>query len=129
MSCSVSRKATTESLRVQEVQGFKEARDSLREEISQNLNENLSEHEMVTWTIIHRNPSDSTAMPDTVKVERITERTRLSGSELRVKNEKVSVEVVRDTIYIERKDSVEVQEFKAQGSSGSSSINAQHSTF
>lgn len=50
-----------------------EARDSLREEILQNLNENLTEHEVVTETVIYN---------DTLKIERITERTlsRESGS-------------------------------------------------
>ena len=50
-SCGSTRSAS--SLRVQEVQSsrFQEARDSLRKEISQNLNENLTEHEVVTWTV------------------------------------------------------------------------------
>ena len=54
-----------------------EARDSLREEISQNLNENLSEHEVVTWTVVQ-------PQGDTLKVERVTERTRTldSGSKI-----------------------------------------------
>lgn len=101
----------------------RETRDSLREEISQNLNENLTEHEVVTWTIVHLQDS----LPnDTVKVERVTSRTRQSGAELRVEGEKVKVEAVRDTIYVEQRDTIRVQEFK--GSSGSKSLNSQHST-
>ena len=36
-----------------QVSGEREARDSLCEEISQNLNENLTEHEVVTETVIY----------------------------------------------------------------------------
>ena len=54
-----------------------EARDSLREEILQNLNENLTEHEVVTETVIYN---------DTLIIERITDRTRTleAGSRFKV---------------------------------------------
>lgn len=89
-----------------------EARDSLREEISQNLNENLSEHEVVTWTVVQ-------PQGDTLKVERVTNRTRETGSKFKAQGSKVGVrtEVVRDTVYIEHRDTVEVQ--KLQGTSSS----------
>ena len=63
VSCSVQR-TTAERLRV-ESSGLREveARDSLREEILQNLNENLTEHEVVTETVIFN---------DSLKIERIT---------------------------------------------------------
>ena len=58
---------------------------------------------------------------DTVKVERVTDRTRETGSKFKAHGSKVEVrtEVVRDTVYIERVDTVQVQEAKLQGTSGS----------
>ena len=72
------------------------------------MNENLSEHEVVTWTV--------TGLPltayglqesDTLKVERVTNRTRESGSRLQAQSSRVEVrtEIVRDTVYIEHRDS------------------------
>ena len=92
-----------------------ETRDSLREEISQNLNENLAEHEVVTWTVVQ-------PQGDTLKVERVTDRTRESGSKFNVQGSKVVVktETVRDTVYIERTDTVLVQEFKGSRVQGDS---------
>ena len=51
---------------------------------------------------------------DTIKVVQVTERDR-SRSMYDVRSKKEEVRVVRDTVYIERRDSVRVQEF--QGSS------------
>ena len=91
---------------------MRESRDSLREEISQNLNEKLEEHEVVTWTVIQE-PGD------TVKVERVTGRTKFQVSSSMFQDSRVAVrtEVVRDTVYIEHRDTVEVQ--KLQDTSGS----------
>ena len=46
-----------------------------------------------------------------MKVERVTDRTRESGSRFKAQGSKVEVrtEVVRDTVYIEHRDTVEVQ--------------------
>ena len=87
-----------------------ETRDSLREEISQSLNENLTEHEVVTETVIYN---------DSLKIERITDRVRTleSGSKRQDSRVVVRTEVVRDTVYVERVDTVEVQ--KLQGTSSS----------
>lgn len=53
---------------------------------------------------------------DTIKVVQVTERDRVRDrSAIRDVRERVEVRVVRDTVYIERRDSVRVQEF--QGSS------------
>ena len=82
----------------------------LREEISQNLNENLTEHEVVTWTVVQ-------PKGDTVKVERVTDRARFQVSSSRIQDSKVEVRTVRDTVYVERVDTVEVQ--KLQGTSSS----------
>ena len=89
---------------------MRESRDSLREEISQNLNENLTEHEVVTETVIYN---------DSLKIERITDRVRTleSGSKRQDSRVVVRTEVVRDTVYVERVDTVEVQ--KVQGTSSS----------
>ena len=88
---------------------MRETGDSLREEISRNLNENLEEHEVVTWTVTR--PAG-----DTVKVERVTHRERVSSTD-DVRNrteERVRTLTVRDTVYVERRDSVEVQSSKFQ---------------
>ena len=108
VSCSVSRQAS-ERVRV-EGSEFRESRDSLREEISQSLNENLTEHEVVTETVIYN---------DSLKIERITDRVRTleSGSKRQDSRVVVRTEVVRDTVYVERVDTVEVQ--KLQGTSSS----------
>ena len=86
-----------------------EARDSLREEISRNVNEDVAEHEVVTWTVTK--PGG-----DTMKVERVTERTKLQVSSSTVQDSKMAVRTltVRDTVYVERKDSVLVQSSKFQ---------------
>ena len=101
---------------------MREARDSLREEISQNLNENLTEHEVVTETVIYN---------DSLKIERITDRTRTLESGSKFQDSRVVVRTVRDTVYIERKDTVEVlrrakRQSRAQGvklQGASSSLN------
>ena len=89
-----------------------ETRDSLREEISQNLNENLAEHEVVTWTIVQEHG-------DTVRMERVTDRakTLVSGSKIQDSRVEVRTEVVRDTVYIEHRDTVLVSSSRFQGSS------------
>gem|GEM_PF-3303124 len=76
------------------------------------MNENVAEHEVVTWTV---------AKPggDTMKVERVTERTKFQVSSSTVQDSKMAVRTltVRDTVYIEKRDTVE--SFRFQGSSGS----------
>ena len=108
VSCSVSRQAS-ERVRAESSE-LRESRDSLREEISQNLNENLAEHEVVTETVIYN---------DALKIERITDRVRTleSGSRFKAQRSKVEVRMVRDTVYVERVDTIEVQ--KLQGTSSS----------
>ena len=106
VSCSVSRQAS-ERVRVESSE-LRESRDSLREEISQNLNENLTEHEVVTWTVVQPHG-------DTLKVERVTDRAKFQVSSSRIQDSKVEVRTVRDTVYVERVDTIEVQ--KLQGTS------------
>ena len=70
---------------------------------------------------MHRMASDSTATPDTVKVERVTDRAKFQVSSSKFQDSRVAVktEVVHDTVYIEHRDTVEVQssKFKVQGDS------------
>ena len=120
--CSVSRQAServrAESSEFLQEQASKlerrevETRDSLREEISQNLNENLAEHEVVTETVIYN---------DSLKIERITDRVRTleSGSRFKAQSSRVEVRTVRDTVYVERVDTIEVSSSKFQVSSSS----------
>lgn len=125
-SCCTTRRAS-ERLRVEgsELREMYEVtRDSLREEIFQNLNENLAEHEVVTWTIVGLPlTADGLQSPleDTVKVERVTDRTKFQVSSSRFQDSKMAVrtEVVRDTVYIERRDSVLVQGSRSQVSGDS----------
>ena len=124
-SCSTTRRAT-ERLTVQGSEfRVEEARDSLREEISQNLNENLSEHEVVTWTVTgFLRPAGSKRAElerpltayglqerDTLKVERVTHRELESGSRSTVHGSRSEVKTltVRDTVYIEQRDTVLVE--------------------
>ena len=67
---------------------------------------------------------------DTVKVERVTNRTRESGSRFNVQGSRVEVrtEVVHDTVYIERKDSLEVQEIAGRARNEGSSLIPQPSS-
>ena len=100
-------------------------------QISQNLNENLTEHEVVTWTVTgFLRPAGSKRAElerpltayglqerDTLKVERVTHRELESGSRFKAQSSKVEVRTVRDTVYVERVDTIEVQ--KLQGTSSS----------
>ena len=103
-------------------------------QISQNLNENLSEHEVVTETVIytidcvepaHARQTESelssvlAQSQPSLKIERITDRTRTLESGSKFQDSRVVVRTVRDTVYIERKDTVEVSSSKFQGTSGS----------
>ena len=74
--------------------------DSLREEITQNLDENLSEHEVITETVFCN---------DSVKVERITDRVTVRERSAKTEAKKEEVRVVRDTVYVQKTDSVYVQ--------------------
>ena len=58
---------------------------------------------------------------DTLKIQRISDRQRtlVSGSQMQDTKVVVRTETVRDTVYIERVDTVQVQEAKLQGTSSS----------
>ena len=103
-SCSVSRQTEVSGFKVQDA---RVERDSLREEIAQNLNENLTEHEVITETVIQN---------DSVKVERITDRVTVRDRSARTEAKKEEVRIVRDTVYVAVRDSVRVQESRNYGS-------------
>lgn len=88
--------------------------DSLREEISQNLNENLTEHEVITEMVFCN---------DTLKVERITDRVTVRDRSAKTEAKKEEIRVVRDTVYIERSDTTSVKEV-AGPSTGSGTARA-----
>lgn len=105
VSCSTSRKASEVSSARFQVSSNRESRDSLCEEISQNLNENLSEHEVVTWTIVRRLAQES-GKQDTVKVERVTDRTKFRDYSYKLQDSRVEerTEVVRDTVLVKSEE-------------------------
>ena len=106
-SCSVQ-KSMTASSRTVEFQGSS-VRDSLREEIAQNLNENLAEKEIVTITV-ERNERG-----DTVKLERVTDRRMVRDRSLK---EEVKVVEKHDTVFVQKTDSVYAETLRqAQGDS------------
>ena len=108
--CSVSRRASEVSGSRYQVSGFQEARDSLREEILQNLNENLEEHEVIR---------ESVFCNDTVRLERVTDRTTVRGRTASAEVRKEQVRVIRDTIIVQRTDSVLVEKSEIAGDRGS----------
>lgn len=103
-ACSVSRQAT--SVKSEELKVKSEVRGSLRvEQVMVELRDTLKE---VTTVTVQLNETG-----DTVKVSTVTDRTRASDrSQLRDKSEKIIVKT--DTVYIERRDSVEVKSEKGK---------------
>lgn len=96
-SCSVQRTAVSrsEELRTTELRST-ESRDSVTIELRDTLKE-------VTTITIDRNDAG-----DTLRVTQVTDRDRVrSRADVRSKKEEVRVE--RDTVYVERRDSVVVQ--------------------
>ena len=99
-------------------------------QISQNLNENLAEHEVVTETV--------TGLPltayclqegDTLKVERVTDRTKFQVSSSKFQDSRVAAEVKiverTDTVYVAVRDSILV---KSEELRVKSSLNPRPST-
>lgn len=101
-ACSVSRQtevAESSKLRVESSESVERA-DSVVVEVRDTL------HEVTTVTI------DRNDKGDTLKVVQVTDRYR--GRDMSdVRSKKEDVKIVRDTVYIERRDSVRVQEFQA----------------
>lgn len=87
-----------------------EARDSVVIEVRDTLKE------VTTVTVLLRQAQDPKDDPDTLKVSTVTDITRARTRD-RLRDVEVKVVEKIDTVYIERRDSVRVQEF--QGSGGS----------
>lgn len=75
-------------------------RDSLREEANRNLEENVTEHEVITEIVICN---------DSVKVGRITDRTTVRDRSASAEVKKEAVRAVHDTVFVQRADSVYVE--------------------
>ena len=105
VSCSVSRKATSSS---EQLKVLSQESEQVRAESSELARDTLIE---VTTVTVQLNE-----IGDTVKTSTVTDRTRARAFDRR-KDVEVRTEIVRDTVYVERKDSVEVQKF--QGTNGS----------
>ena len=105
-SCSVSRK-TAESSSESRAESL-EVRDSVELE---RVAERDSVKEVTVITI------DRNEAGDTVRVAQVTERERVRNRDA-IAVQRTKKEVVRDTVYIERRDSVEVETLRqAQGDS------------
>lgn len=98
-------------LRVEESQRT-ETRDSLREEISNNLEEKLTEHEVITEKVICN---------DSMKVERMTDRVTVRERAARTEAKKEEVRVVKDTVFIEKRGSVSATTHHTNGTNGRAS--------
>ena len=96
--CVASRRATSEHIRV----GRTEQKDCLRtERLAVAVHDTIVE---VTTITIRENEAG-----DTLRMAQITERTRTSVRD-RVSDQRERVAVRTDTVYIEKRDSVEVKE-------------------
>ena len=94
-------------------------RDSLREEILLNMEENVTEHEVVTETVFSG---------DTVKTVRVTERVK-GRNQISTQETKLDVvRIVRDTVVVERRDSVLVQDSRFLVHGDQSERTALHTT-
>ena len=94
-SCSVQRTLTSDV----RSQMYEVTRDTVREEVALLVHDTLRE---VTTITIRQNEAG-----DTLKVTQITDRDRIR-SKADVRSKKEVVRVVRDTVYVERRDSVQV---------------------
>ena len=116
-ACSVSRSASVKA----EVRGLTaEVRDSLRvEQLMVAVHDTIVE----TTTIVVRENEQG----DTVRMSVVRDRDRVrSMSDVRSKKEEVRV--VRDTVYVERTDSVRVERGQVRGDSYQSGGTALHRT-
>lgn len=116
-ACSVSRSASVKA----EVRGLTaEVRDSLRvEQVMVAVHDTIVE----TTTITIRENEQG----DTVRMSVVTDRERVR-SMYDVRSKKEEVRVVRDTVYVERRDSVVVDRGQVRGDSYQSGGTALHRT-
>lgn len=116
-ACSVSRSASVKA----EVRGLTaEVRDSLLvEQVMVAVHDTIVE----TTTIVVRENEQG----DTVRMSVVTDRERVR-SMYDVRSKKEEVRVVRDTVYVERTDSVRVERGQVRGDSYQSGGTALHRT-
>ena len=103
-ACSVSKQVSTKSdVRSQTT----EQRDSVRvEQVMVAVHDTIVETTTITVTL--REPQDKNEAPDTVRVAKVTERDCIRDR-AQVEKKEVEVQLVRDTVYVERSDSTFVQ--------------------
>lgn len=102
-ACSTSRRATEVSSFRFQCSSAETVADSLREEIGQRMEENVTEREVVTW--MHG---------DTVKAVRVTERVKGRNLISTQETKREAVRVVRDTVVVERRDTIVVEKARGQ---------------
>ena len=104
-ACSVSKQVSTKS----DVRSLaREQRDSVRvEQVMVAVHDTIVETTTITVTL--REPQEKNEAPDTVRVAQVTERDRIRDR-AQVSNKEVEVRVVRDTVYIEHRDTTSVKE-------------------
>ena len=100
-ACSASRQTASGSR--ENIATYRTERDSLREEIGQRMEENVTEREVVTWM-----------QGDTVKAVRVTERVKGRNLISTQETKREAVRVVRDTVVVERRDTVVVEKARGQ---------------
>ena len=113
-ACSSSRETAVSSTRVQDSR-TQELRDSSSVE---RIEEQDTLKEVTTVTV------QLNEVGDTVKVSTVTDRTRARSRDA-IATQKTKTEVVRDTVYVERKDSVEIRSRPSAGGgqSGRTALN------
>ena len=117
-ACSVSRSAT--AVKSEELKVKSEVRDSLRvEQVMVAVHDTIVE----TTTIVVRENEQG----DTLRMSVVTDRDR-SRSMYDVRSKKEEVRVERDTVYVERRDSVLVEMGQVRGDSYQSGGTALHRT-
>lgn len=117
-ACSVSRSAT--AVKSEELKVKSEVRDSLLvEQVMVAVHDTIVE----TTTITIRENEQG----DTVRMSVVTDRERVR-SMYDVRSKKEEVRVVRDTVYVERTDSVRVERGQVRGDSYQSGGTALHRT-
>lgn len=91
-----------------------EQRDSVKEEVMVAVHDTIMETTTITYVL--RQAQEPNEPEDTVKVTTVTERDRIRNRDA-IAMQKTKTETVRDTVIIERRDSVDVKETlrQAQG--------------
>lgn len=114
-SCSVSRQVTRES---RDRVATYETRDSVREQVMVAVHDTIME---VTTITVRENEKG-----DTIRMATVTDRTRSRGRD-NIATYRTKVEVRTDTVYVEKRDSIEIRSRPSIGG-GQGGETALHST-